>query len=539
MMSRVSFARNIADNRCTAAIEQLWDEVTTFQHIRVELELSPIRVQGFVLEQPRNPVFKIGIRPFGNQSVYLRMVATIGQVLQQNFPQLTEFHCSVSVHLDYRFPEVWRGLATNRVLKEVTMSSFRVPDGPDTTRFLISPALESLSFSSCNFVDRAFASFCQGIATSTMRHLEIRSCGLAPGDSWVLLWSALARGAAAVESLSVVLQREANAPIVDGFEAFLTNNTTIQNLHLDDFLSHRESVAFVGALGRALAVNKTVKQIQLPFSYLRNGGPSDEELIRTMFAEGFNRNVSVERLRICIHTGPKAVDALLDGLEKMMLHRASAAMHDAGIEADSRPVLKEFDITLYPCHGIENQTTQNVLDYLLRRLGRNDVIPIEKLTVKWNEFGMTMPQAVLDLVRSTRVLRSLDVSFFGWNPNDAVFTDLVNAMETNKSVAELTIGRTEFHTATNLLSFPNKYRIRFWCRRNEIRMDRLRDGSNMSALPLVLSRLLTDDKAADGDDHSKMEACRLVDRSLAFELLKDVPELFTSAGHSKRQRVGL
>ena len=70
-------------------------------------------------------------------------------------------------------------------------------------------------------------------------------------------------------------------------------------------------------------------------------------------------------------------------------------------------------------------------------------------------------------------------------------------------------------------------------------MDRLRDGSNMSALPLVLSRLLTDDKAADGDDHSKMEACRLVDRSLAFELLKDVPELFTSAGHSKRQRVGL
>ena len=123
-------------------------------------------------------------------------------------------------------------------------------------------------------------------------------------------------------------------------------------------------------------------------------------------------------------------------------------------------------------------------------------------------------------------------------PSDDAFADLADAMEANTSISEITVKEEQFHkttTTTELLSSPNKYRIFCQCRRNEIQVETLRKNENLSVLPLVLARLLqSDGTPKDDEERSEMEARLLVDRTIAFEMLKNVPVLF--AVHGKRKR---
>ena len=123
-------------------------------------------------------------------------------------------------------------------------------------------------------------------------------------------------------------------------------------------------------------------------------------------------------------------------------------------------------------------------------------------------------------------------------PSDDAFADLADAMEANTSISEITVKEEQFHkttTTTELLSSPNKYRIFCQCRRNEIQVETLRKNENLSVLPLVLARLLqSDGTPKDDEERSEMEGRLLVDRTVAFERLKDIPALF--AVHGKRKR---
>ena len=100
-------------------------------------------------------------------------------------------------------------------------------------------------------------------------------------------------------------------------------------------------------------------------------------------------------------------------------------------------------------------------------------------------------------------------------------------MEANNSISEIQVGRERFDTMTNLLPSRNKYRIRCQCRRNEIQVHTLRKNENLNLLPLVLAKLLpSDDTPADENERRKIEARQLVDRTIAYEVLKDIPVLF-------------
>ena len=144
--------------------------------------------------------------------------------------------------------------------------------------------------------------------------------------------------------------------------------------------------------------------------------------------------------------------------------------------------------------------------------------------------GMTMPQKVLDLVCSSRVIRSLEVLFPDWNPSDDTMSDLTSAIEKSDSITELCIGETIFHNEADLILFPSRYRIRYHCRRNGIQTKTLRHGSNIQLMALILSRLLGDSVETEGKTQKEIESRGLVDRSVAFELLKDIPALFVHGG---------
>ena len=132
-----------------------------------------------------------------------------------------------------------------------------------------------------------------------------------------------------------------------------------------------------------------------------------------------------------------------------------------------------------------------------------------------------------DFIRSTQVTKSLTLGRFHRRPVDNTFINLADAMEANNSILELKVGRKQFHTTTNLLSSPNKHRIRCKCRRNKIKVQSLRKNENLNLLPLVLTKLLpSDDTPADENERRKIEARQLVDRTIAYEVLKDIPVLF-------------
>ena len=141
-----------------------------------------------------------------------------------------------------------------------------------------------------------------------------------------------------------------------------------------------------------------------------------------------------------------------------------------------------------------------------------------------------------DFIRSTQVTKSLTLGRTRRRPIDNTFVDLADAMEANNSIAEIKAGREEFNnTTTNLLSSPNKYRIRCQLRRNEIQVHTLRKNENLSLLPLVLARLLSsEDRPTNEKERSEIEASLLVGRTIVFEMLKDIPALFAVYGKRKR-----
>ena len=319
------------------------------------------------------------------------------------------------------FPQLWRGLAANRTLKQVTLNKILVPNGPDTSCFLTELAVESFTIAGCLFEEDSYVSFCEGIESSPMKHLDIGWSTLAEeDDSWGTFWSSLEHGTTHLESLIVSSRFNSVAPAI---ERFLTNNTTIQKLCLSEFLDHRDNVAFAGALGRSLAVNTTVKCLELLASCQPRRGPSQEVRIHFLFTEGLSQNVSIESIRVDATTRIEATDALTGGLEQMMRNRAGAVGHDTSDDTYTNVVLKELEVVHPWFLGIDGDGVVVAFDGLLDRLAQNDAIPVEKLMSRLDALGMTMPQKVLDLVCSSRVIRSLQVLFPDWNPSDDTMSD--------------------------------------------------------------------------------------------------------------------
>ena len=134
---------------------------------------------------------EVNIRALPNSE---QVLAAIGDILAQDHAQLRHFLLSRLNCQDNGYPQFWRGLAANRVLKEVRFVQLKFPDEPVATRFLANPALESLELQSCIFSHGTFESFCQGIQSSHIKKLEVGFCRLPPRVSSSLLWSALEHG---------------------------------------------------------------------------------------------------------------------------------------------------------------------------------------------------------------------------------------------------------------------------------------------------------------------------------------------------------
>ena len=528
----MSSGLDITQDRCNQVMDELRDAVKKVDFLHVELYGDKIDMTGYVSPQP-NPEFNISCPAPYSSLTYNRIVRTIGEILEQNLPQLTGLGLDNWNIFTHDFPNLWEELATNRVLKEITLKRASIPNNADTLRFLANPSLASLKILSCSFDDGMFASFCEGIASSSIQQLDMDDCTLEEGESWGSLWSALEHGATQMESLSVCLAENTVMPSMNRFERFLTNNTTLRHLRPRGFFNPGFSMEFVGALGRALVVNNNLKRLELPFFFLSARGPSQKHLIETLFVEGFEQNRSVEHLDVHWTPDVESVDALADGLESMIRHRMDAAPDDSQSQAGTSPVLQELSAHFFSNNRNTSQDVVVAFDHLLDRLARNGTIPIKKVGLETYATIRTIPQKAADFIRSTLVTESLEVSFSDSNANDAVYGNLAEAMETNDCIVELTMGKTQFHRATHLLFLPNRYRIRCQCRRNEVEMSRFRTDSTQHLVPLVLSKLLTEE-CSPADDRHEVEARQMVDRSLAFELMKDLPVLF--AAHGKRKR---
>ena len=244
----------------------------------------------------------------------------------------------------------------------------------------------------------------------------------------------------------------------------------------------------------------------------------------------------VNRLVIWVNGSLETVNAVANGLERMMRSRASAATIDGHDQEESLPVLKELAVH---CTNVFHQADYGagvVRDVFFDRLSRSDVIRVEKVVFSLPRGEPLLSSKVYDFIRSTRATKSLELSDYSHLPNDNTLIDLADAMEANKSISELQVGRVVVDTTTNLLSSPNKYRIRCQCRRNEIQVETLRKNENLNMLPLVFARLLlSDDRPEDDEERQKIDARQLVDRTIAFEMLKDIPVLFAVCGKRKRE----
>ena len=219
-----------------------------------------------------------------------------------------------------------------------------------------------------------------------------------------------------------------------------------------------------------------------------------------------------------------------------MRNRANVATLGGHDQEGSIPVLKELVISCTNYSRVDESAFGAIRDELFDRLSRSDVILVENVKLDLPVVVPLLSSKVYDFIRSTQVTKSLTLGRFHRRPVDNTFINLADAMEANNSILELKVGRKQFHTTTNLLSSPNKHRIRCKCRRNKIKVQSLRKNENLNLLPLVLAGLLSSDgRSADDEEHSEIEARLLVGRTFVFEILKDSPALFAVYGKRKRE----
>ena len=556
---RSSTTNNETTDRCAQTIQQLQTIATTtataattattqIDRLDVTLSGNSISVKDYVSQQQQQPqqqpqpqpqpLLNITWSPQQQQQhqhlEFIRIIRQITNMLHQNLPTLAHFSLSSKAIPKALPPHFWKGITSNRFINQLHLQRLIIHSGPHFRGLIPNTALESLAVLSCTFRDKSFVDFCGGIQSSRIKRLTIRSPTLNTQDSLASLWSALKQGATYLNSVCIGLPHNTDVPAVDGFESFLTNNTTVKDIHLDGFLNHPDSAHFIGALGRALATNTTVKQLRLSEERRLRHGLSEKDLIQTLFVEGLDQNTSVDSIDIQFRTGGIQVfDVLVDGLERMMMNRVIRTTSDRQDREDRTNILKKV------CFGMSGTVDDMIvgLNGILDRLGRDNSIPIEQVYVEaWTDHGCIPPTVLhLDRIRSTHVMmRSLVVKFREYGQDDTVYTELADAMEENESLTEITIGSMDFHHAEYLLSNPNRYRIRCKCRRNDIQMDKLRRGNDSTVMPLVLAKLLMDDKPTDSNDREKIEARKLVDHNMVFELLKDMPGLFVASGGTNR-----
>ena len=479
---------------------------------------------------------EINIRALPNSQEDNKVMAAIGEILAQDHAQLQHFRLFGLNRRDNGYPQFWRGLAANRILKKVAFQFVRFLHQANVTGFLANPALESLDLQSCTFSDGTFESLCQGIQTSHIKKLRAIVTSLQPRVSWSLLWSALEHGATRLESLILSFSNLLIYGYENGFESFLTNNTTVKSLCLEGCPRVRDGLPLLEALGQGLAVNTTIKCLGLELLSNRENPTIEEQLIQAMFAEGLDQNKTVESLKVAVLGSPEIVSALADGLERMMRNRANAATHGGHDQDESLPVLKELAVRCANQTDEDGSTIGAARDSFFDRLIRSDVIRVEKVKLGLRGRVSLLSSKVYDFIRSTTVTRSLELDPHRDAPHDVEYSDLADAMEANSSILELEVEGVRFDIMTNLLLSPNAYRIRCQCRRNEIQAQAFREDETLSLLPLVLTRLLpSDDTPEDDIECQKIKARQLVDRTISFEILKDMPALFAIYGKRKRE----
>ena len=516
-----------ANNQSIAAqIQELRNRAARVIKLDVRGLRSQIQIQ-YRFPGEERPSTEITINVQRHEPQCEQLMAAVGEVLGQNHAQLQHFGISKLKFLNNSYPQFWRGLAANRVLEQVRFGEVEFPNEPDFPSFLANQELRLFVLSACRFSDGAFRSFCQGIQSSRIKKLHIRDGNRALGIAWSLLWSALEHGATRLESLEVGFSDSAPHGSETGFESLLTNNTNIQSLCLHGCFWDRDRHPFFVALGRGLAVNTTVKFLNLDSSSMSGTSTIYKGMIQTMFAEGLDQNMAVNSLTVKMDVCPNTVNALVDGLEDMMRNRASAATRGDRHPEESLPVLKEVAITFGDSFHEDPLATDALRDLFLDRLSRSVVILVEKVKVQSLPRGQLLSPKVYDFIRSTQITERLELSGYYGRPDDKKLVNLADAMEANNSISEIQVGRERFDTMTNLLPSRNKYRIRCQCRRNEIQVHTLRKNENLNLLPLVLTKLLpSDDTPADENERRKIEARQLVDRTIAYEVLKDIPVLF-------------
>ena len=530
----VSVMDEMDDQRIAAQIQELQEKSAQSGFLDVRVYSDEIKIKFDTPGEERSSS-EIIVDLQEDEEEYEQMMTAIGEVLAHGHTQL-QYFCLFGLNCENNsYPQFWRGLAANQVLKTVDLYHVTFPDEPNVAPFLANPALELLNMSGCNFSHGNFRSFCQNIQSSHIKKLRIRNLRPPQRVPWSSLWPALEHGTNRLESLNVKFAEDTPHGIENGFESFLTNNATIQSLCLGGFHRGHDDLSFLQALGRALAVNTTVKILNLDFSSAVENPAVGEQMIQTVFPEGLDQNMMVESLTVEMEVSPEPVDALADGLEQMMRNRASAATRGGHGQEESLPVLKELAVHCPNSFSQDTSTDNIVCDLFFDRLSRSGVIRVEKVKVTQTYTEQLLSPSVYDFIRSTRVTKSLKL-IAGELPNDNAFIDLADAMEANKFILEVEAGNDWYHKMSTLLSTPNKYRIRCQCRRNEIQVETLRKDENLSLLPLVLARLLSlDDRPAEDEERSEIEARQLVDLTIAFEMLQDIPALFAVCGKRKRE----
>ena len=523
------------DKHFAAQIQELQEKLARSGHLGVEVYGNEIKIEFFTPGE-ENPFKHMRFDAAQHHQVFEQTLVTIGEILAHDHAKLHHFRLATLDFQNNGYPQFWRGLAANRVLKKVQLFNVTFPNEPDGTRFLGNPALESLDMFSCNFSHGTFDSLCQGIQSSHIKKLIFIVQSLSPEASWSSLWSALEHGANRLESLVISFSQDTPGDIENGFESFLTNNSAIHYLHLNGFKRGRDDLPFLQALGRGLAVNTAVKMLNLGFSSAVGNPAIGKPLIQTVFSEGLDHNMMVNSLTVEVNACLETVNALADGLERMMRNRASAATRGGHDQEESLPVLKELVLDCQDYFSQDSTTTDTFRDQFFDRLSQSDVIRVEKVKVTYPQLEQLLSSGAYDFVRSTWVTKSLELCNYSHVPNDNELANLADAMEANNSISELKAGRVQFHKMTDLLSSPNKYRIRCQCRRNEIQVRMVGKDQNLSLLPLSLARLLlSGDTPGDDMERREIEARLLVDRTIAFEILKDIPALFAVCGKRKRE----
>ena len=214
-----------------------------------------------------------------------------------------------------------------------------------------------------------------------------------------------------------------------------------------------------------------------------------------------------------------------------MHNRSDTAIHNGRDRIGSVRVLSKLEIGFQTSVHCLRINTDHADDLFFTRLSRrSDVIPVKTIKIKHETSGPMLPSGVYDFIRSTRVTKTLVLETNRTQQaDDRHCVDLADAMETNDSISELEVAGNAFHqTNVDLLQSPNKYRIHCQLRRNEIQVRILRKKKNVVLLPMVFARLLLPDETQpDEKKHYRIESRQLVDRTIAFEMMRDSPEVFS------------